>query len=317
MKTLRSIKSLVKKSGLPGYYYVKRNSLVYHFEKLLLLKSPVLFSKYRYKKFHNRSIDLKNPVLFNDKLVWLNLFWKHPLKTRCGDKFAMRSYVEEHGFGHLLPTLLGVYNQGSEIDFSVLPSKFVLKCTHGSGFNIICLNKAELDISQARQKLDNWLKTDYSHNACELHYKQMEPRIICEQFLDDNSGKQPTDYKVYCFSGKAHCIMVARDRDVHGHTDKYEFYDLEWENRLPYIDDNIGINTDPGMLKPAAYHEMIRAAEALSEPFPFVRMDFYDINGKAYLGEMTFTPSGCIYNDCTDLAQTVLGSLILLPLPIW
>ena len=110
--------------------------------------------------------------------------------------------------------------------------------------------------------------------------------------------------------------MVARDRDVNGHTDKYEFYDLEWKNRLPYIDDNTGRNTDPAMLKPAAFHEMIEAAEALSAPFLFVRMDFYDINGKAYLGEMTFTPSGCIYNESSYLAQVMLGSLIVLPLPI-
>jgi len=316
MKTLKSIKTLVKKSGLPNYYYGKRSRLTHDFEKLLLLRSPVLFSKYKYKKFHGREINLKNPTTFNEKLIWLNLFWKHPLKTVCADKYTLRSYVQKQGYGHMLPELLGVYNHSSEIDFDLLPQQFVLKCTHGSGFNIICLNKDELDRQTVRSKLDHWMKTDYSRKSCELHYKSMKPRIICEQFLDDCTGKTPTDYKVYCFSGKAHCIMVAHDRDINGKTEKYEFYDLEWKNTLPYFekDDTAG---DLNLPKPAALNDIIHAAEALSQPFPFVRMDFYDINGRAILGEMTFTPSGCIYNDCTELAQTVLGSLILLPLPIW
>jgi TupA-like ATPgrasp len=291
--------------------------VAHHFEKLLLLRSPVAYSKYKYKKYYGREIDLQNPSTFNEKLIWLNLFWRHPLKTICADKYTLRSYAQKQGFGHMLPDLLGVYNHSSEINFDALPQKFVLKCTHGSGFNIICLNKDELHQPSVRQQLDQWMKTDYSRKSCELHYKQMKPRIICEQFLDNNTGKPPTDYKVYCFSGKAHCIMLAHDRDINGKTDIYEFYDLDWRNKLYYYDKRTNAAVETDFPKPASHDEMIRAAEALSAPFPFVRMDFYDINGKAYLGEMTFTPSGCIYNDCTDLAQTVLGSLILLPLPIW
>lgn len=316
MKTLNSIKTLIKKSGLQRYYSVKRGRVAHHFEKLLLLRSPVAYSKYKYKKYHGREIDLENPSTFNEKLIWLNLFWKHPLKTICADKYTLRAYAHKKGFGHMLPGLLGVYNNISEIDFDLLPQQFVLKCTHGSGFNIICLNKDELDRQLVMHKLDQWMKTDYSRKSCELHYKAMKPRIICEQFLDNHTGKPPTDYKVYCFAGKAHCIMVAYDRDINGKTDKYEFYDLDWENKLSYLDDNNYPDQNLHLPKPASLDEMIRAAEALSQPFPFVRMDFYDINGSAILGEMTFTPSGCIYNDCSELAQTVLGSLILLPLPI-
>ena len=145
----------------------------------------------------------------------------------------MRLYVEKLGYGHVLPGLLGVYNHAGEIVFEALPQQFVLKCTLGCGFNILCASKDILNVEKAKQQLDAWLKIDYSKSAGELHYASMKPRIICEEFLDDLDGKQPTDFKVFCFNGKANCVFVATDRDQHGHTDKYDFYDFNW-NKLPY-----------------------------------------------------------------------------------
>ena len=109
------------------------------------------------------------PNTYSEKLIWLNLYWKHPLKAECGDKYTMRAYVQKHGYNNILPELFGVYNKSSEIDFAALPQKFVLKCTHGCGFNIICTNKNHFDTARATQLLDTWLKTDYSKNAGELH----------------------------------------------------------------------------------------------------------------------------------------------------
>jgi len=307
------IRKLQKKTRATHHYYTLNNTLKERYENFLLKFFPRQHAEYRYQRVFNKKLDLSNPVTFSEKLIWLNLFWKHPLKTECGDKYTMRLYAERLGYKHVLPELLGVYNSGSEIDFEALPQKFVLKCTHGCGFNIICTNKDKLNQEMARQQLDAWLKEDYSKSAGELHYASMRPRIICEQFLDDLAGKQPTDFKVFCFNGKANCVFVATDRDPHGHTDKYDFYDFNW-NKLPYYKSSLNAHRE--IPKPVSFSEIIEVAETLSKPFPFVRMDFYNINGKAILGEMTFTPSGCMSNDFTDLAQNTFGSLLVLPKPV-
>lgn len=237
------------------------------------------------------------------------LYWRHPLKSRCADKYAVRSYVEEHGLSHLLPELYGVYGQSKDIDFSILPDRFVLKCTHGCGFNILCRDKARLDVEDTKRKLNAWMNVEYDKLGGELHYGEIEPRIICEAFLEDRTGRPLTDYKVYCFDGKAHCTMACTDRDAKGA--KYDFYDREWKNKLAYSKSSLLANRD--IPKPAAYEEIIQAAEVLSRPFPFVRMDFYSVNGKTVFGEMTFTPHGGIDTFMTDLAQDVMGKLLKLP----
>jgi hypothetical protein len=222
----------------------------------------------------------------------------------------MRSYVEERGWGHLLPELLGVYGHSCEIDFDALPDKFALKCTRGSGFNIICTDKAALDQSDARRRLDVWMATDISKVAGEVHYAAMKPRIICESFLDDLSGAPPCDYKLYCFDGKAFCTLVCQGRGTLAHP-LFDIYDRGWTTKLPYYRESMQAGRN--IPRPDAYGDMIVAAEALSKPFPFVRMDFYSIQGRAVLGEMTFTPFACMNTDYTDMAQRELGALVTLP----
>lgn len=255
--------------------------------------------------------NLKHPRTFDEKLIWLNFFWRRPLKTVCGDKFTMRGYVEQHGLGHILTPLLGVYDNPDQIDFRRLPNKFVLKCTHGCGFNIICPDKILLDIDLAKRLLSKWMKEDFSKNYGEMHYSGMKHRIICETFLEELSRGLPTDYKIYCFYGKVHCTMVCTGRGENTRARQYIFYDTEWKSKLPYNSQSISTGTD--IPKPAAYEEIVQSAERLSKPFPFVRMDFYSIKGKAILGEMTFTPDGCIDPNLTETAQRVMGDLIKLP----
>jgi len=311
MKFPQKIKYILKQSGAVNmYYYLYKKTWEFR-EKFLLKHSPYLYAQYRYKRMYGKRAHIQNPVTFDENLLWLMLYWRHPLKTECGDKYTMRSYVQKLGWGHVLPELLGVYQNSSEIDFDTLPSKFVLKCTHGCGFNIICYDKATINRDEVRHKLDQWMKIDYSKFAGELHYASMTPCIICETFLDDLANNRPTDYKIYCFGGKAHCTLVALDRNLEGYTDKFDIYDVEWNTKLPYY--KTSLLTERHTPKPESYDEMIKAAEALSKPFPFVRIDFYNINGKAVLGEMTFTPSGCIHSGYTELGQNILGSLIELP----
>lgn len=272
--------------------------------------SPVLLAKLRYREIKGTWPNLKNPQNFDEKLLWLMLYWCHPLKTQCGDKYMMRTYVKACGLEHILPELHGVYEHSNEIIFNELPKRYVLKCTHGCGFNIVCSDNESLDVGETKRQLDEWLKVDFSKVYGEVHYASMKPRIICEKFLDDLSSELPSDYKVYCFGGRAHCTMACTERILNGRA-KYDIYDREWNNKLPYSKSSLLENRI--VAKPEAYEEMIEAAEKLSEPFPFVRIDFYSINGKAVLGEMTFTPAGCVDQGYTDLAQCEMGKLIELP----
>jgi hypothetical protein len=274
--------------------------------------SPGLLTRLRYWAAWGRWPDLDNPRTFDEKLQWLNLFWQHPLKARCGDKFTLRSYVEECGLGHLLPELLGVYSSSKEIRLESLPHRFVLKCSHGCKCNVFCPDKERLDWKMAKANLDFWMRKNFSTDLGEIHYGNMVPRIICEEFLQDGTDQVfPTDYKLFCFGGKPFCTMVATAREPNGSA-KLAFYDLSWKTKLPYCLPEMA--TDQDFQKPAGYDEMLECAQELSRPFPFVRVDFYSINGRVRLGEMTSTPGACVSADyMTEVAQQELGRLIDLP----
>lgn len=277
----------------------------------LYLLSPKLLFQYRYLITNSHFLNLRAPRLFDEKLIWLNLYWQHPLKTICADKYLVRNYVKELYLEHILIKLLGVYNSPHEIDFDTLPEKFVLKCNHGCGFNIFCRNKSALNTLEVKQKLARWMKINYSKYYGELHYSSIKRRILCEELIEEQSGVLPVDYKIYCFNGKAHCIMVCLERDINSNAKYYIFYDINWKSRFPYNTESI--NSKIEIPKPITLYEMINYAEKLSEPFPFVRVDLYTIKNKVFFGEMTFTPAGCIDPNYTTIAQTTMGALITLP----
>ena len=271
---------------------------------------PVLLARFRYREQKGNWPRLEMPQTFDEKLLWLMLYWRHPLKSICGDKYAMRAYVSEMGLEHVLSEFHGVYCSSDQIEFDSLPNRFVLKCTHGCRMNIICKDKNMLDIHETLSTLDKWMKTDYSTIAGELHYSSMTPRIICERFLGDDKGNLPNDYKLYCFHGLTFCTLVCSQRDGSGHA-KSDFYDRPWNARLPYSRANPIANV--GIERPENYLEMVEIAENLSAPFPFVRVDFFCVNGKTIISEMTFTPSACVDVDYPDAAQLELGEKIHLP----
>ena len=223
----------------------------------------------------------------------------------------MRAYAKQQGMEHLLPKVFCIYESVDAIDFSALPDRFVLKCTHGFKCNSFCRSKREYNVLGARHDLSRWMKTDYSLEEGEVHYAGMQPRVICEEFLEEPGHELPRDYKVFCFDGRAYCTMACQQREPNGKP-RLDFYDLGWTAALPYAAPDI--KASQWIPKPAAYEEIIEAAERLAQPFPFVRIDFYSINGKAVLGEMTFTPGGCVSATyLTMAAQRELGSLLSLP----
>ena len=279
------------------------------FRRFLYGLSPFLLVQYNSLKLRGRPFRPRKARTFEDKLLWLMLYWRAPLKTTCADKYAVRAYVTGQGRGHLLPGLFGVYSSSSEIDFSRLPKRFVLKCTHGSGFNLFCRDKDRFDIPGAVKKLDHWMKADLSRINGEVHYASIKPRIICETLLEGQPDSPIDDYKVYCFDGRPHCVMACTERDT-GRA-KFDFYDPEWTEKLAYCRSSLSAGRN--IPRPGALEEIIEAAGVLSKPFPFVRVDFYSIHDRAVFGEMTFTPNGCIDLDLTDLAQDTMGDLIRLP----
>lgn len=306
MRMPQRLRGVLKKSDLLVRCCRKAND---GFRGFLYRVSPEWLARVRYRGTYGRWPDLDNPQSFDEKLLWLMLYWRHPLKSRCADKYGLRSYVAEHNLAHLLPDLLGVYERPEQIDFDAFPDQFALKCTHGWGYNIICRDKDMFDRDEARRRLNTWLRIDVRKLSGEVHYATAQPRIIAEGFLSDGTGNLPSDYKIYCFDGKAHCTMACTDR-ASGQP-KFDFYNRSWKMKLAYS--RSSLLADRSIPKPTGYDEMLVASETLAKPFPFVRMDFYDIEGRAVLGEMTFTPHACIDSGYTDLAQRELGSLLELP----
>lgn len=277
-------------------------------KRILIQFSPVGFYKIRHRLLLGRWPNLSNPKTFDEKLACLMLYHHDALKSRLADKYLLRSYVAEKGLAHLLPELLGVYQSPEVIPFADLPERFVLKCTHGSGFNLVCCGRDHFDPDSARQKLARWMHTDFSHFNGEIHYAAITPRIIAEAFLGDEAGGLPRDYKFFCFSGTPHCVMVCAPQNRCGRKAKYYFYDTAWTRKLPY--DRFDPTQSEEIGRPQAYDVMLNAAAKLSSPFAFVRVDFYSFRGRAFVGEMTFTPSACVDPDLTDQAQAELGRLI-------
>lgn len=200
---------------------------------LLVKNSPVLASKIIYYRTLGKRLNLKNPVTFNEKLMWLKLFEDDSLKIRCTDKYLVRNYISQKGYSRLLIDLYEVYENVDQINFDKLPNRFVMKCTHASGFNIICLDKEKLDKKQTLSKFKKWMETDYSLIKCEPHYSNIKPRIIVEKFLDEGfNNNLPLDYMIHCFHGEPHFIEIGLDYE---NTDKkYALLTKGWE-LLPFL----------------------------------------------------------------------------------
>lgn len=279
--------------------------------KALTRISPVVASKFIYRVAKKKKLDLKNPQLFDEKIMWLklNTYYKNPLITKCVDKYAVREYIKEQGCEEILNDLIGVYSSTSEIEWDKMPDRFALKCNHGCGYNIICDDKSKLDLDAVKKQLDAWMAEDYYLNYAEVNYKYVPKRIICEAYLASKDGFLPNDYKIYCFDGVPKLVLTCYDRDDAKEQVQLVFTDLDF-NVLAYGAE--GINDGKAIEKPESFDKMLEYCRILSKGFPFVRMDFYDIDGKVYFGEMTFTPAGGLAKYYNEEGQKRLGEMIAL-----
>ena len=250
--------------------------------------------------------NLKNPQNFNEKMTKLKLenYNKNEKVSILADKYEVRKYVEEKGYKNMLNELYGVYDNVEQIDFEGLPKKFAIKCTHGCAYNVICKDKEKLNIEDTKNKINKWMREKYGYATQELHYTKIKPRIIIEKYLCDENDKMPIDYKIYCFNGKAKCILVCSERDEKL---KLSYYDLDW-NRENFEKKNWSSKKE--ILKPDNLNEMIECAEKLSEGFPFVRVDLYDKDDKIVFGELTFTPACCCAPYYSKEGNNILGTFM-------
>jgi len=265
-----------------------KRALCLPFRNWVRVLMPVTYVKKQYKYITHHNLNLKNPTRYTEKLQYLRLFVypNSSLVSKAASRDGARDYLKEQGFENLLIPSYGVYDSFDDIDFNSLPDQFVLKCTHACAFNQIVKDKSKFDINESRKKFNKWLKTNYGNKTLEKHYSSIKPRIIVEKYIGEIDNL-PTEYKIHVFNGvaKSMYVVTGRGKDI-----RYNNYYIDWK---PF--DGSQFNgwkkRDEELKIPANWEEMVKIAEILAKPFPFVRVDLYNINGKIYFGELTFTPA--------------------------
>lgn len=280
---------------------------------------PKFASNYMFRERFGRNINYKNPEYLDDKLMCLKFgqYRNNQQVADLADKIRVRDYVKECGLAHILVPEIAEYKSTDEIVWNELPEKFVLKCNHGCGYNIIVGEKSRFSESEVKQKLDLWMGKKYGGYTGEVHYRLIKPGIICEEFISGlgNIGggvnSFPVDYKFFVISGRVECILVAAGREK-GEEKIQRFFTGRNFELLNICREKMQEGFDYQLLKPSCLKDMIEVAEKLSKPFPFVRVDLYNSDGKVLFGEMTFTPMGCVNGYITDEGEKWLGDKLVI-----
>lgn len=247
------------------------------------------YIKMCYRASFGKWPNLNRPVTFNEKINWLKLHERKPIYTKMVDKYEAKKYVAEIiGDEYIIPTL-GVWDHFDDIDFEKLPNQFVLKCTHDSGGVVICQDKNTFDKLAARKIIEKSLKKEFYYVAREWPYKNVKPRIIAEQYMEDTSTKELRDYKIFTFNGIAKVLFVVTSRHIEGEEVRFDFFDTNLKH-LPFTHGRPCARKCPTI--PSGFCEMKLLAEKLSKNIPHLRVDFYEVNGKVYFGELTFSDGG-------------------------
>jgi len=242
------------------------------------------FLKRLYSINVGRELQLDNPTTYTEKLQWLKLNDHRPEYTNMVDKYAVKDYIAEKiGQEYVVP-LLGVWNRVEDINFDNLPQQFVLKTTHDSGGIVVCKDKSSLDIPYACKKLRYFLKRDYYYHNREWPYKNVPHRIIAEKYMEDPQQGELRDYKFFTFGGVPKVLYIAQGRGSCEGT-VADFFDMDFKH-LPFTIDHDMAPEPPE--KPVNVEVMKELAAKLSEGTPQLRVDFYEVDGKVYFGEITF-----------------------------
>lgn len=303
MKLCKFIKMKLKKNNFISLYYPYIKSKAKIIRNRLRSKSAV--NKYlekRYEKIFDEKLDWNNLITYTQKMHFYKLFMSDPQKTTLTDKILVRDYVAAIiGDKYLIP-LIGVYNKFSEINISLLPQSFVIKTNHGSGTNIIVNEKSSANFKEIKTKIKLWMKLNFAYLEFEMQYRNIKPRILIEQNM--GSSDKMLDYKFLCFNGKVEFCWIDFDRFTNH---KRNVYNLNWELQ-EWNQFNYG-NLLDSVEKPKNFEEMVEIASKLSEGFSHVRVDLYNIEGKIYFGEMTFTNGAGLEKLTNRNSDVLLGNL--------
>ena len=281
--------------------------------KLLGRYNPILLVKIRYYFRFKKCLDLDNPKTLNEKILWQSLKTDTSLRTKLTDKWLVRKYVEDCGLSDILVKLYGVWDNASKIDFDTLPVCFVLKPNNGSGNIILVNDKNKIDKNAVINSINHDLGQRYGELEGGRHYYDIKPVVIAEEMLinDPVSAQYSSsiiDYKIWCFNGKAYYIWTCSNRFEE--TTEVMTYDREWNSHPEYSIFNKFYPEAVLLPKPKFLERMLDIAEILAKPFPVVRVDLYNLNGRICFGEMTFTSLGGLMDFYTDEFQMQAGGLI-------
>lgn len=261
-----------------------------------------------YQNYCGVSPNIDSPKDWGEKMQWLKLNYHNPLQTLCSHKFEVRKYIIGKGFGHTLNEVILNLKDVNSLRVENLPNQFVAKASHGSGWNLICRDKSQINWFIWKKIFKNWLTNNIFWEGREWPYRNMEPSIVFEKYLEDESGAL-MDYKFFCFDGEVHFVQANKGRGTERHAQN--FYDLEW-NILPFGKDLVPL-PDVDIPKPKLFDEMITMAKELSGDFPFVRVDLYETNKRIIFGELTFYPKSGLPDYTPSEYNSTIGDLLNLP----
>ncbi len=284
------------------------NKLQWYRTRYYLRFNPKVRLNAAYKSIFNKNIDWDNPTDLIEKIQWLQLYSDTSLWTICADKFLVREYVNEHGCADTLNTLYGKWDDVSQIDWSKLPESFVIKTNNSCGEIILVKNKNDLNIPLVTKKLQEWMNGSYGYTSSQLHYARINPCIIAEKLFVNKTEptKSLIDYKIWCYHGVPEFVLVVYNRTKENYS--LSAYDLEWNNiSEKAFNKNNKHYSGVEISKPLSFDEMLQVSKKLSKDIAQVRVDFYDIDGKAIFGEMTFTTG---YGYFSEEFYKYLGSKI-------
>ena len=274
------INKLLKLLKYPSFILLKLDSFnIVHL-------SDINYIKILYKERIGKNLSLSNPQTFNEKLQWLKLNDRKDIYTTMVDKYEAKKYVATIiGEEYIIPTI-GIYDKFDDIDFDELPDQFVMKCTHDSGGLVIVKDKKDLDISLAKKKINKSLKRNYYYAGREWPYKNIKPRILIEEYMEDKNSSSMKDYKFFCFNGVPKIMYLSEGLENHN-TASMSFYDMNFKLTDCKRKDYKLLDYSPK--RPETFELMKKFASILSTGIAHLRVDFYEINGHLYFGELTFT----------------------------
>lgn len=288
-----------------------KERLEWHYIHFLKHRYPYLWCKKLYKESIGRPCNFSHPKDINEKILWLAFFTDTSLWTILADKYAVREYIKERiGEEHLVP-LLGKWDRAEDIDFSLLPNKFVIKPNNGSYDCCIVTDKSKANLEEIRKKMDFSLRHKFGYEGAEIHYTRMKPCIIAEELLETDAVGGLVDYKMWCFNGVFHNAFVCANRDNTIHKVDWNYYDSNWKRYRENISKKF--RNDFECPKPQNLDVMIDLAEKLANGLPQARIDFYNINGKIYFGEITLTANFGMMPYYTQQVLDDMGAHCTLP----